>query len=203
MTGRISHCGLRITPGRLHFRLLTGSAADVTSFAGSLESRGIAVRVLEQAYGVGTPGDPHLRPPPPGQAKARRRARARTPRRTERKPAWTPGPATRQLTITRARRAARGGRGLLACVCFEITGPEILPGHWRPGPLPVALPDGRHADRQARSSYFQARAADSLYGTGDRASQLRWHRAADPHPIDGGSGPRDRAAAVPALRHRT
>ena len=47
--------GLRITPGRLHFRLLTGSAVDITSFAGSLESRGIAVRVLEQAYGVGAP----------------------------------------------------------------------------------------------------------------------------------------------------
>lgn len=47
--------GLRITPSRLHFRLLTGSAADVTSFAGSLDSGGIAVRVLEEAYGAGTP----------------------------------------------------------------------------------------------------------------------------------------------------
>jgi histidinol-phosphate/aromatic aminotransferase/cobyric acid decarboxylase-like protein len=51
----IAGSGLRITPGRLHFRLLTGSAADVTRFAASLESRGIAVRVLEEAYGAGTP----------------------------------------------------------------------------------------------------------------------------------------------------
>jgi histidinol-phosphate aminotransferase len=47
--------GLDITPGRLHFRLLTGSATDVTRFADSLESSGIAVRVLEDAYGVGKP----------------------------------------------------------------------------------------------------------------------------------------------------
>jgi histidinol-phosphate/aromatic aminotransferase/cobyric acid decarboxylase-like protein len=51
----IAHSGLDITPGRLHFRLLTASPADVSRFAGSLESCGIAVRVLEDAYGVGKP----------------------------------------------------------------------------------------------------------------------------------------------------
>lgn len=51
----ISPSGLHITPGRLHFRLLTGPEEDITSFAGSLETRGVAVRVLEPAYGVGTP----------------------------------------------------------------------------------------------------------------------------------------------------
>jgi histidinol-phosphate/aromatic aminotransferase/cobyric acid decarboxylase-like protein len=47
--------GLDITPGLLHFRLLTGSPTDVIQFADSLESSGIAVRVLEDAYGVGKP----------------------------------------------------------------------------------------------------------------------------------------------------
>jgi histidinol-phosphate aminotransferase len=47
--------GLDITPGRLHFRLLTGSTTDVTRFARSLESSGIAIRILEDAYGVGKP----------------------------------------------------------------------------------------------------------------------------------------------------
>jgi hypothetical protein len=86
----------------------------------------------------------------------------------------------------RPAQAPRWTRAV-ACVCFEITGPEAVPGHWRPGPLPVALPDGRHADRHARSSYFQARAADSLYGQGDRTAQLRWHRSADTHRIDEGA----------------
>jgi len=46
---------LDITPGRLHFRLLTGSAKDVTRLSDCLGSSGIAVRVLEDAYGVGSP----------------------------------------------------------------------------------------------------------------------------------------------------
>jgi histidinol-phosphate aminotransferase len=51
----LAHSGLDITPGRLHFRLLTGSATNVTWLADSLESSGVAVRVLDDAYGVGKP----------------------------------------------------------------------------------------------------------------------------------------------------
>jgi len=47
--------GLEITPGALHFRLLTGPAAAIARFAGHLGSCGVAVRVLEEAYGVGKP----------------------------------------------------------------------------------------------------------------------------------------------------
>jgi hypothetical protein len=96
--------------------------------------------------------------------------------------------ATNAPAQDRARQAqAPRWTRAVACVCFDITGPGVLPGHWRPGPLPVALPDGRRAHRHARSSYFQARAADSLYGPGDRTSQLRWHRSADTHRIDEGA----------------
>jgi histidinol-phosphate/aromatic aminotransferase/cobyric acid decarboxylase-like protein len=51
----VADSGLDITPGRLHFRLLTGSARDVAGLADSLGSSGIAIRVLEDAYGVGKP----------------------------------------------------------------------------------------------------------------------------------------------------
>ena len=64
----------------------------------------------------------------------------------------------------------------IACVCFEVSGPQVTAASWRPGPLPVALPDGRHADRFARATYFQARAADSLYGLPDGSASSRWHR---------------------------
>jgi histidinol-phosphate/aromatic aminotransferase/cobyric acid decarboxylase-like protein len=47
--------GLVITPGRVHFRLLTGPGPGIADLAGSLKARGIAVRILENAYGVGTP----------------------------------------------------------------------------------------------------------------------------------------------------
>jgi histidinol-phosphate/aromatic aminotransferase/cobyric acid decarboxylase-like protein len=55
LEGCIAQAGLDISPGRLHFRLLTGPAPDVDRLAGSLASCGIAVRVLEEAYGVGLP----------------------------------------------------------------------------------------------------------------------------------------------------
>jgi histidinol-phosphate/aromatic aminotransferase/cobyric acid decarboxylase-like protein len=51
----ITPAGLDIAPGRLHFRLLTGPAPDVTRLASGLGFCGIAVRVLEEAYGVGRP----------------------------------------------------------------------------------------------------------------------------------------------------
>jgi hypothetical protein len=86
----------------------------------------------------------------------------------------------------RRKQTPRWSRAV-TCVCFEITGPEVTAGSWRPGPLPVRLPDGRHADRQARASYFQARAADSLYGSPDGASVVRWHRHGDGAPIEEGS----------------
>lgn len=47
--------GLAIAPGRLHFRLLTGTRPAIARFTGSLESRGIAVRVLDPACGTGGP----------------------------------------------------------------------------------------------------------------------------------------------------
>jgi histidinol-phosphate aminotransferase len=47
--------GLDITPGCLHFRLLTGPAPEVGRLAARLGSCGIAVRVLEEAYGTGGP----------------------------------------------------------------------------------------------------------------------------------------------------
>jgi histidinol-phosphate aminotransferase len=53
MEGCLTHAGLDMVPGRLHFRLLTGPGPDVGRFAGCLGSRGIAVRVLEESYGIG------------------------------------------------------------------------------------------------------------------------------------------------------
>jgi hypothetical protein len=87
---------------------------------------------------------------------------------------------------TRHGQVPRWSRAV-ACVCFEITGPAVPAGRWRPGPLPVPLPDGRHADRQARASYFQPRAADSLYGSPDGSSPVRWHRHDDAAHVEEGS----------------
>jgi hypothetical protein len=68
----------------------------------------------------------------------------------------------------------------IACLFFEVSGPAVTAGgRWRPGPLPLALPDGRRADRAARATYFQARAADSLYGAGGGSPGSRWHREPD------------------------
>jgi len=78
---------------------------------------------------------------------------------------------------SRRARATRWSRAI-ACVCFELAGPELTPGPWLPGPYPVPLPDGRAADRLARATYFQARAADILYGPQDGSSPCRWHRPA-------------------------
>lgn len=99
----------------------------------------------------------------------------------DRQPAHTA--VQRRARPARSRRCSRA----VACICFEITGPEALPGHWRPGPLPVALPDGRPASHDARRSYFQARAADSLYGSRDGTAWLRWHRHADDRLIGEGT----------------
>jgi hypothetical protein len=75
----------------------------------------------------------------------------------------------------------------IACLCFELTGPPVTGEPWRPGPLPLTLPDGRRADRQARATYFQARAADSLYGSQDGSRVPRWHRTVDGARVAGGS----------------
>jgi hypothetical protein len=76
----------------------------------------------------------------------------------------------------------------ITCLCFEVSGPAVTPGgRWRPGPLPVPLPDGGHADRAARATYFQARTAGSLYGPADGSPESRWHRAADGARIREGS----------------
>lgn len=74
-----------------------------------------------------------------------------------------------------------------ACICFEVRGPEVMAGDWSAGPLPVPLPDGRTADRRARASYFQARAADALYGSPDGTSPPRWHQLVDAEPIEEGT----------------
>jgi histidinol-phosphate/aromatic aminotransferase/cobyric acid decarboxylase-like protein len=55
LAGALTGTGLEIIPGVLHFRLLTGTAAAIARFAGHLGSCGVAVRVLEEAYGVGEP----------------------------------------------------------------------------------------------------------------------------------------------------
>lgn len=67
---------------------------------------------------------------------------------------------------------------------FEVTTDEVADS-WMSGPLPVRLPDGRHADRSARSTYFQPRAADSLYGRSDGSSMGRWHRVVEDHESAG------------------
>jgi histidinol-phosphate/aromatic aminotransferase/cobyric acid decarboxylase-like protein len=55
LESQLARSGLTLTPGRLHFRLLTGSESDVARFAGALDQRRIAVRVLRAASGVGKP----------------------------------------------------------------------------------------------------------------------------------------------------
>ena len=60
-------------------------------------------------------------------------------------------------------------------LCFEVTTAQVAES-WAPGPLPVRLPDGRLADRRARATYFQPRAAASLYGPSHGSPACRWHR---------------------------
>ncbi len=48
---------------------------------------------------------------------------------------------------------------------------------WEPGPLPVPFGEGQRADRDTRSTYFDHRAAEVLYGTA--RSVTRWHRSCD------------------------
>ena len=52
-----------MTPGKLHFRLLTGPGPQITRFADHLQSHSIAVRVLEDAYGAGGPAARITAPP--------------------------------------------------------------------------------------------------------------------------------------------
>ena len=69
----------------------------------------------------------------------------------------------------------------LASICFEVTGstPETA---WSPGPIPWRLPDGKLADGKSRRTYFQARAAEALYGAEDGSAVCRWHRGCDQQP---------------------
>jgi histidinol-phosphate/aromatic aminotransferase/cobyric acid decarboxylase-like protein len=55
LEGRLARTGLAVTPGRLHFRLLTGPARQVTGLTEALDAGGVAVRVLPPAYGAGSP----------------------------------------------------------------------------------------------------------------------------------------------------
>lgn len=55
--------GLQMTPGKLHFRLLTGPGPQISRFADHLQSHAIAVRVLEDAYGAGGPAARITAPP--------------------------------------------------------------------------------------------------------------------------------------------
>ena len=93
---------------------------------------------------------------------------------------------TRQAGVQDAHAAVMRWSRAVACICFEVRGPAVSADLWSPGPLPVELPDGRTTDRHARATYFQARAADILYGAAGGKSGLRWHRQADPDRIEEG-----------------
>jgi hypothetical protein len=110
-----------------------------------------------------------------------------TVRQAGRRPAEQPQPGEWRNAVHGPTGPAHRVRWARAttCVCFEVSGPEITGGSWQPGPYPVALPDGRRADRLARATYFQARAADALYGRQDGSQPCRWHRAADGISIGG------------------
>ena len=69
LTQALGACGLEIAPGTLHFRLLTGPAGQITRFAAGLEEQGIAVRVLDEACGVGQPAVRISAPPAQERAK--------------------------------------------------------------------------------------------------------------------------------------
>lgn len=49
----------------------------------------------------------------------------------------------------------------------------------------MELPNGHRADRLARSTYFQTRTADSLYGPADSSEACRWHRVSQASVSDG------------------
>jgi hypothetical protein len=85
------------------------------------------------------------------------------------------------------RRSGESWVRAATCLCFEVNGPEPPLQGWRVGPLPVRLPNGRQADREARATYFNARAADSLYGPLDGSFSSRWHRIDEKWPEDAGS----------------
>jgi hypothetical protein len=70
-----------------------------------------------------------------------------------------------------------------ATVCFHVTGPRAL-ADWQPGPLPIALPDGRITNAGLRSTYFQPLAAAALYGSPEQP--CRWHRWIPALPGPGG-----------------
>ena len=110
-----------------------------------------------------------------------------TVRQGRRPLAEQPRPGEWRSAVHGQARAAHRMRWARAvtCLCFEVSGPEINEGSWQPGPYPVALPDGRRADRLARATYFQPRAADALYGRQDGSQPSRWHRAADGITIGG------------------
>lgn len=74
----------------------------------------------------------------------------------------------------------------IACLYFEVSGPEPKSQEWRLGPLPVSLPNGHQADREARATYFHARAAESLYGPSDGSSATRWYRTSEDWPKQAG-----------------
>lgn len=69
LTQALGASGLNIAPGTLHFRLLTGPGAQITRFAACLEAQGIAVRVLDEACGVGKPAVRISAPPAQERAK--------------------------------------------------------------------------------------------------------------------------------------
>jgi histidinol-phosphate aminotransferase len=69
LTQGLGACGLDIAPGTLHFRLLTGPSGQITRFAAGLEAHGIAVRVLDEACGIGKPAVRISAPPVQERAK--------------------------------------------------------------------------------------------------------------------------------------
>jgi len=65
---------------------------------------------------------------------------------------------------------------------------------WSTGPMPWTLPDGKLAEATNRRTYFQARAADALYGTESGADIRRWHQGLETQ--SGSSGPSARAIEI-------
>jgi len=64
----LADTSLVVAPGQLHFRLVTGAARRLATFAEVLETHGIAVRVLGDGHGVGTPAARIASPAEPDRA---------------------------------------------------------------------------------------------------------------------------------------
>lgn len=100
-------------------------------------------------------------------------------------PAASPEAARTQRPLVETNGSLLLGVDLYACVVLPATLDAAgLGPHWLPGPLPIPLDvraaRGRSsgapvADRQARTSYFAPRVAESLYLSNGETGTGRWH----------------------------